>query len=143
MATRSTIGILNKDGSVEYSYCHWDGYPEHNGKILLQYYKTEKRVRQLLEYGSISLLGKYIVPSKGVMHTFNDPQDDVCIFYHRDRGDALTLDKNSKPIDQATARSYGWEYNYLFADGKWMYMPYCMNEYIELTPGICGIEASA
>jgi hypothetical protein len=34
MATRSRIGIQLKDKSVLSVYCHWDGYPEWNGKKL-------------------------------------------------------------------------------------------------------------
>mgnify|MGYP003704491571 CR=1 FL=1 len=30
MSTRSNIGILNQDGTVDYIYCHFDGYVEHN-----------------------------------------------------------------------------------------------------------------
>ena len=54
MATRSTIGVLNTDGSVTAVYCHWDGYPEHNGKILIENYTTEEKVRELISFGSIS-----------------------------------------------------------------------------------------
>ena len=54
MGTRSTIGVLNTDGSVTAVYCHWDGYPEHNGKILMENYTTEEKVRELIGLGSIS-----------------------------------------------------------------------------------------
>ena len=51
MATRSHIGIKNQDNSVTYIYCHWDGYPGHNGKILLNHYQTEDKVRELMKIG--------------------------------------------------------------------------------------------
>ncbi len=35
MATRSNIGIVNEDGSITGIYCHYDGYPEYVGKMLL------------------------------------------------------------------------------------------------------------
>ena len=38
MATRSVIGIVNLDKSITGIYCHYDGYPENNGKILLNHY---------------------------------------------------------------------------------------------------------
>ena len=41
MATRSNIGIVNEDDSITAIYCHWDGYPEHNGKILLNHYNNK------------------------------------------------------------------------------------------------------
>ena len=60
MSTHSRIGILNPDGSVESIYCHWDGYPSHNGKILLQHYKTAQRIRALLAFGDRSVLDQSI-----------------------------------------------------------------------------------
>ena len=38
MATRSNTGIENENGRVSAIYCHWDGYPEHNGRILKEHY---------------------------------------------------------------------------------------------------------
>ena len=35
MGTRSRIGIRNADDSVDSIYCHWDGYPDHNGRLLV------------------------------------------------------------------------------------------------------------
>ena len=34
MSTRSVIGILNEDKTVNSVYSHYDGYPEHNGYFL-------------------------------------------------------------------------------------------------------------
>jgi hypothetical protein len=53
MATRSYIGVRNTDASVDYIYCHFDGYPEHNGKILTEHYSNASRVRALLELGDL------------------------------------------------------------------------------------------
>ena len=40
MGTRSTIAIHNKNGEIKSVYCHWDGYYEHNGVILYNFYKN-------------------------------------------------------------------------------------------------------
>lgn len=34
MATRAYFGIENKDGTIDYVYNHWDGYPEGLGRDL-------------------------------------------------------------------------------------------------------------
>ena len=39
MATRSTIAMKTPEGKIRAIYCHWDGYPEHNGKMLLDNYQ--------------------------------------------------------------------------------------------------------
>ena len=54
MSTRSRIGILNTDGTVESVYCHQDGYPEYTGFILENFYTNEKLVRNLLSKGDLS-----------------------------------------------------------------------------------------
>ena len=40
MGTRSSIAIKTEDG-IKAIYCHWDGYVDHNGKILKEFYNTE------------------------------------------------------------------------------------------------------
>lgn len=55
MATRSLIGIQNKDGSIETIYCHWDGYPTYVGTVLSLFY-GEKETRKLLKLGNRSSL---------------------------------------------------------------------------------------
>lgn len=125
MSTRSEIGILNKDGTVTSIYCHWDGYPKYNGVILSEYYTKEEIVRKLIRNGDLSSLGESISPDKGTKHNFDNPQEDVCIYYHRDRGEEW---------EQVKPRTYSnikrWvkevqrgcqEYIYLFKNDKWYF----------------------
>lgn len=60
MGTRSFIGKSNPDKSITTIYCHFDGCPEHNGKILIDNYITEEMVDSLLAGGDMSSLG--VVP---------------------------------------------------------------------------------
>ena len=60
MGTRSFIGIQNEDESIRYVYCHWDGYPSHNGKILNEHYTDRKKVDKLLDGGDMSVLNEDI-----------------------------------------------------------------------------------
>ena len=60
MATRSTIAKLGKDGIIKAVYCHNDGYLEHNGKVLNEYYRDESKVDELLSHGDISSLNENI-----------------------------------------------------------------------------------
>lgn len=97
MSTRSHIGIMNHDGTVTYIYCHFDGYPEHNGQILLYFYNTEERVRELMELGNLSILDRNAFPDPRRIHKFGHwtdingdfhewRQEGVCLFYGRDGG---------------------------------------------------------
>lgn len=82
MGTRSYIGLKEKDESLIFVYCHWDGYVENNGDILVNHYESEEKVRELLKNGSFSALEpnsnqiSYYAnsenPSELEMYTFND-----------------------------------------------------------------------
>jgi hypothetical protein len=56
MSTRSRIGRLSGD-VVTSIYCHSDGYLEHVGALLHEYYSTEEAISGLLALGDISALG--------------------------------------------------------------------------------------
>ena len=86
MATRSYIGVKNQDQTVSYIYCHFDGYPEHNGKILTEHYTTMDKVNALMRLGDLSILA----PEIGEKQDFNDrttQNSNWCLAYGRDRGE--------------------------------------------------------
>lgn len=111
MATRSSITIKNSDGSKRSIYCHWDGYPDHVGKILNEHYNTTEKVNALIDLGAISVLAPSIECPEG--HSFESPVRDYTIAYHRDRGDELMI------FDKVQRE----DYNYLFdvKTQKWTY----------------------
>lgn len=56
MSTRSRIGILNQDGSIESVYHHSDGYPQWLGVVLKRHFSNSLKVRDLMEGGDISCI---------------------------------------------------------------------------------------
>lgn len=118
MGTRSLIGKLNPDGSVDYIYCHWDGYVSNNGVLLFAYYDTAEKVADLIALGGISSLRGEI----GEKHDFDDSkisrQNDWCTAYHRDRDEELDV-IHAETEDEFWKASIGTEYWYLFKDGQW------------------------
>ena len=136
MATRSNIGIVNDNGSVTGIYCHWDGYPEHNGKLLLKHYNTSGIVYKLMDLGNLSILDEKLYSTD--IHTFNEPEDGVCVAYGRDRGETET---NSKTFDNISefekfAGNSAADYQYLFNNGKWQYSNH-NGTWNELTARVC------
>ncbi len=125
MSTRSVIGILNSDLSVEIIYCHNDGYPSHNGKILLEHWPFTGKVRSLMGLGDISSLGYEL----GEKHDFDKDYEMArtnhwtrC--YGRDRGEENVGSQTFVNIKDAIA-SYqeSWcEYFYLWDSNanKWL-----------------------
>lgn len=116
MSTNSNIGILNQDGSLEVIYCHWDGYPDHNGKILLEHYQDENKIRQLMALGDLSSLGEEI----GEECDFDNPTDlDQCISYFRDRGESNTMSQKYLKLEDFFPAKMQ-EYFYVWQDHKWL-----------------------
>lgn len=115
MSTNSTIAIKLKTGKVMAVYCHWDGYTEHNGKILAESYDVAK-TKELMALGDLSILGRDI----GEKHDFDADASGWCKAYGRDRGEdgvaAQTFDSAQK-----MARSYGNSFTYMLDEetGVW------------------------
>ena len=128
MGTRSRIGVMHGD-VCKSVYCHWDGYLEHNGRILQEYYNSS-RANELVALGDISSLGELI----GEKHPFSphtSAEDKIAheaadaagwtTFYNRDRGESgsefttdLTFDSFLNRVDEC-----GAEYYYIMQNGVW------------------------
>jgi len=116
MSTRSLI-CIKKENTYEAIYCHWDGYPEHNGAILKNYYTDPNKIQQLIDLGDISSLESEI----GEKHNFNDNNNNWTTFYGRDRGEE---DVNARIVSRfedlkEIASNHGAEYVYIFENGNW------------------------
>ena len=114
MSTRSYIGILRPDDSINFVYCHHDGYPEGVGKTLVEYYNKESMIEALLDMGPISCLG----PDIGLGNDFNNTDPRFCLFYRRDRGEKDNGE--NRAIDETEFLNHdGVDYHYLFDNGQW------------------------
>lgn len=120
MATRSRIAIEQPDGTVESIYCHWDGYPENNGQILVEHYGDHEKVQALIDLGDISSLAPNVEAAPDTGHTFNDPVDGVVVAYGRDRGET-GVDKKSHASVPDFFNGDIEEYGYMFTqEGQWL-----------------------
>ena len=144
MATRSNIGIVNEDKSITGVYCHYDGYPEHNGKMLLNHYNNDDIVNGLMNLGNLSILSESLHSTTGInlysdnnRHTFNNPQDGGCVAYVRVGGDAGSDSRTFEDLGEYENFGSGVDYQYLFEDGKWMYRNTYKGGWSDLTPEIC------
>jgi hypothetical protein len=137
MATRSNIGIVNEDDSVTGIYCHWDGYPEHVGKLLLKYYNTTGIVCELMDLGDLSSLNENLYCDDN-NHSFNNPVDGVCVAFGRDRGEKNADSKSFTNISEFEkyANRTTADYQYLFNNGKWQYRNH-NGTWNELTARVC------
>jgi hypothetical protein len=132
MGTRSRIGIELKDHSVVSVYCHWDGYPEGNGRILNKHYTNRDDVKELIDGGSMSSLrtrkhsesgkmlrdesGEYIRDAEGnlMLENDRDPQPD----YHEEWGDRSGMESPwmmHSTFDEFCRDNADEEFCYLFS----------------------------
>lgn len=100
MATRSTIAILNEDGTVSQIYCHWDGYLDGVGTELIESYNSRELVNALMIEGDHSTIA-------GGAESY------------RSRGESNIDAMIYSSIDDYFWNSYREDYNYLFVDDEW------------------------
>ncbi len=146
MSTRSNIGILRSNGTCESIYCHSDGYEDGVGKVLFKHYTTITKVEELIALGDISCLSSEI----GVKHPF-DSRDivyhNMCLAYHRDRGEELHAATKSRSKNDILSIDNGAKYTYLFVEktGKWTYKHHygASSRWHKLTAKICKANEQA
>ena len=97
MSTRSKIGILRKDGTVDHVYSHWDGYPEHNGVILLSEYNNINKMNHLIKNGDMSILSEKIYPEPDKPHNFGSVEDHQELTYKTPARNNSTLPHHPFP----------------------------------------------
>lgn len=120
MATRSAIGYYTEDQKIRAIYCHWDGYPSYNGRILIDNWsKNWEDVEALVEGGDISSLSETLDKLKRQPNASVSSFDDEETFI-------------------ATMRMCGCEYFYIFIhdveyDAEKPHWHYC-DRYSELRP---------
>jgi len=103
MGTRSRVGVMYGD-VCKSVYCHYDGYLEHTGRVLLKHYDSVK-ASQLIALGDNS----------GVQETIEEMN------FYKDRGEqgvdyqvAQTFEEFLEQVE----RCFG-EYYYVMRDGVW------------------------
>ena len=119
MGTRSRIAVMHGD-NCKSVYCHWDGYLDHNGRMLLEHYDSSK-ANHLVALGDLSSLRPEVFIPEGVEHSFETPAENICTFYGRDRGETGTEWKTDTTFEAFLERADGCgaEYYYVMKDGEW------------------------
>ena len=141
MSTRSSIAVLQNDGKVKSVYCNHDGSLSGVGETLLSHYNTYERANALAALGGLSEVYENINPLPEAhevifqvntkpeiitTHSFDRPQRNVTVAYHRDRGDKFEQQVHHS-IRRFNKSNDFQLYNYIFMGGQW----YVMSEYIK------------
>lgn len=99
MATQSRIAVLHPDGKVESVLCIMDGYPSHNGMVLLKHFDSYEKAAKLVSGGEI-----------------------VCI--HLDKEIEYTGEPSTVHKDINELGCYVEQYNYFYNGKGWMLIDY-------------------
>jgi hypothetical protein len=115
MSTRSRIGIELENGKVQSVYCHFDGYVDGVGKVLINHYTDIEKIRKMIFLGDMSSLAESVECPEG--HSYENRKEGFSVFYGRDRGEtgihSVTHSEDIWP-------DYGQDYEYLFKGGQWL-----------------------
>ena len=130
MSVRSRIAMKQKDNTYKSISCHHDGNLFGNGKMLYENYQDPIKVELLMSLGDLSSLKEYIFPNILKQHDFDNPLCDVCVAYHRDRGEKLNfeVDKELESLIKNVSLS-DQEYLYLYEDEHWKYADTTSKDY--------------
>lgn len=101
MSTRATIAVRRPSGDYLATYLHFDGYPEHAGRLLEEHFLNAEQVEALVDRGDIRFLHSEI----------GDPE-------YYDNGDSpAKLPTRDALVDYA--KNLGARYLYVFDDAAW------------------------
>ncbi len=149
MATRSIIAKLDDNG-VKAIYNHSDGYLEHAGRILNEYYRDESKVDELLAHGDVSSLNENIGVKLDFMDYKSFHENKQCRFYGRDRGEknkeATTLKDETELLEFAFEKCDA-DLVYMYAYGSWYVYDNsneigdCSYQFIELEEALYNVLA--
>lgn len=105
------INVKLKDGRVATVFCHKEGNYDNAGKLLKMYYNSQELAESLVSMGDMSVLGESMTRPSG--HSYENPVSGHCVFYYRDRGDALQVKRSYSAMMSA-------EFSYLWNGKEWL-----------------------
>ena len=112
MGTRSRIGIELSDSSILSVYCHYDGYPSFNGKVLREFYDTKEKASQLINGGDMSCTWT----NAGWM---NETLPESGPLHYTSRGESIDMNAPRLDKDMEEFFTDNEEYSYIFRNGQW------------------------
>jgi len=93
---RATISTFNQDsGALRTIYLHDCGSVPRFFALLKEHYGNQNAVDVLIDLGDLSSIGPKLTPTKGSGHSFNKPEPDVTVAYHRDRDEKLHIQRSA------------------------------------------------
>tara|TARA_R100001377_G_scaffold47303_1_gene27283 strand:- start:388 stop:795 length:408 start_codon:yes stop_codon:yes gene_type:complete len=132
MGTRSNIAYEKPNGKVVVMYCHYDGYPEYNGRILNDHYNNRSKAHALVDGGYQSALKETLEDS-----TKDRVHQDKADIYHSAHAFLMNVQSDI-------------EWIYLFKNNEWhvaeccdLSLPVNSNDFVPLWSCLCKLGVTA
>lgn len=124
MSDRAMIGLYDGN-TLKAVYCHNGGDRYDLGRTLLNHYYRPDQAAALIELGHLSSVSKRLMPMQGESHSFDKPNHDITVAYHRDRGEPLEV--VTVPVEHGIMQAIqdthiDGEFCYVYKDGYWTYL---------------------
>ena len=159
MSTNASIALYDQaKQTVTTIHLSCDGYPSHAGKVLLNHYKTEQRVKSLLKLGDLFSVYPKIPRNLPDLKTFwetakKNPDRHQLPFgtglcfpfkYYYNDGERNSLTRTVPAIQKLKGihPSFGANEHYMFAGGVWYIAKFsnktgCFTDWKVLTEAMC------
>ena len=130
MSTRCYIGVEKEDKSVEYIYCHHDGYPAGVGKTLVENYTSPESIQKLMALGDLSSLGPEPVDNpESWNHTwclYDECENDRRCVSYKGRGDTDCDAHEADNLEEFCEyfQNSDVDFVYINREGKWYLIGY-------------------
>jgi len=102
------IALANQDGTVRAVYCHSDGYPEYNGRLLNEYWTEAVDVSELIDQGDMSSLGATLSTCKFYAQTGDEDSAYIMASEFNSYADFLTSISNDIEYVYVMLRTGKW-----------------------------------
>jgi hypothetical protein len=119
MSTSSTIGYADKSGNIFSIRCNWGGNIYEASKLLNTHYTQRDKVVQLVSLGNLCVLKARIEAYNPTKHSYTTPEQGVCVFYGRDRGEPCHETNMHRNVETFLEDSPDDTYTFLFDSGHW------------------------
>ena len=118
MSTHALVSYKISNDEYKTIYVHNDGMLSSLGSKLLNYYNSDDKALALVNLGDLSAVYRLLEPIT-LTHSFDKPEKDVTIAYHRDRGEDYSISILNNDALIEWSKEWDIEESYLWNKDNW------------------------
>lgn len=119
------IAYVTEEGTIRVIHVR-SAEPSATIPTLSKHYQEFSKVKDLVNLGDCESVEAKVYPREGTPHSFENPQDDVTLFYARDGSENQIVKIREYDFDtdydlEEEKKNVHMEALYMFMDNKWFY----------------------